>query len=119
MHDRIAELRGLRNELANCENGPRRDTRGAAAEDVRAEITRVRGELEEQADQLEEQAKELAEHGQDGAAGQVTEEARSIREALAEDEAPRGRGGRPKETAADSRPKETASGRGGRSGGKS
>ncbi|GAA1283640.1 hypothetical protein [Streptomyces javensis] len=117
MHDRIAELRGLNIELENCENGPRRDTRKAAADDVRAEIARVRGELEEQAAGLEEQAKEHAEQGQDGVAGQATEEARAIREALAEDNAPAGRG-RPqaKENAADSRPKQTASSRGARAG---
>jgi hypothetical protein len=113
MHDRIAELRGLNTELENCENGPRRDTRKAAADDVRAEIARVRGELEEQAAGLEEQAKELAEQGQDGVAGQVTEEARAIREALAEDGAHRG-GPQAKENAADSRPKQTASSRGAR-----
>lgn len=83
MHDRIAELRGLQNELANCENGPRRETRAAAAGDVKKEIARVRGELEEQAAALEEQAKELAEQGQDGVAGQATEEARKIRDVLA------------------------------------
>jgi hypothetical protein len=113
MHDRIAELRGLNVELGNCESGPRRDTRKAAADDVRAEIARVRGELEEQAAALEEQAKELAEQGQDGIAGQATEQARAIREALAEGDAPRG-GPQAQETAADSRPKQTASGRGAR-----
>jgi hypothetical protein len=111
MHDRIAELRGLNVELGNCENGPRRESRRAAADDVRAEIARVRGELEEQAAALEEQAKELAEQGQDGIAGQATEEARTIREALAGDN----RGGpQAKENAADSRPKQTASSRGAR-----
>lgn len=84
MHDRIAELRGLQNELTNCETGPRRETRAAAAGDVKKEIARVRGELEEQAAALEEKAKELAEQGQDGLAGQATEEARQIRDALAE-----------------------------------
>jgi dsDNA-specific endonuclease/ATPase MutS2 len=113
MHDRIAELRGLNVELGNCENGPRRESRKAAADDVRAEIARVRGELEEQAAGLEEQAKELAEQGQDGIAGQATEEARTIREALAEDDAHRG-GPQAKENAADSRPKQTASSRGAR-----
>ncbi|MFG2855700.1 hypothetical protein ACGFZ9_34370 [Streptomyces mirabilis] len=110
MHDRIAQLRGLNTELENCENGPRRATRKAAADDVRAEIARVRGELEEQAAGLEEQAKELAGQGQDGVAGQATEEARAIREALAEG------GPQAKENAADSRPKQTASGRGRTSG---
>ncbi|MFL6110554.1 MAG: hypothetical protein ACJ786_04275 [Catenulispora sp.] len=115
MHDRIAELRGLNTELVNCENGPRRETRKAAADDVRAEIARVRGELEEQAVRLEEQAKQLAEQGQDGAGGRATEEARAIREALAENDTQAGSGGpQAKENAADSRPKQTASGRGGR-----
>lgn len=98
MHDRIAELRGLQDELANCENGPRRETRAGAADDVRAAIARVRGELEEQAAGLEEQAKELIGQGQDGVAGQATEEARAIRVALAGD----------KETAVESKPRRTA-----------
>jgi hypothetical protein len=98
MHDRIAELRGLQNELENCENGPRRETRAAAAGDVKKEIARVRGELEEQAAALEEQAKELTDQGQDGAAGLATEEARGIRLALNPDQ----------ETAAESKPRRTA-----------
>lgn len=106
MHDRIAELRGLNTELGNCENGPRRASRKAAADDVRAEIARVRGVLEEQATGLEEQAKELAEQGQDGTAGQATEAARAIREALAENDAHTDRSG--------PQAKQTASGRGGR-----
>jgi dsDNA-specific endonuclease/ATPase MutS2 len=109
MHDRIAELRGLRNELANCEN------RRSKADEVQKQIARVRGELEGQAATLEKQAKELAEKGQDGTAGQATEEARAIREVLAEDDARTGRGGpQAQENAADSRPKQSASGRGGR-----
>lgn len=98
MHDRIAELRGLQNELTNCETGPRRETRAAAVADVKKEIARVRGELDEQATALEEQAKELTEQGQDGLAGQATEEARSIRLALDPGQ----------ETAAESKPRRTA-----------
>lgn len=116
MHDRIAELAGLRVELATCKNGPR----GDRADAVQEQIARVRGELEGRAAELEEQAGRLTEKGQDGPAGQATDDARRIREALAEDDADSDRGGpRGKENAADSRPKQTASGRGGRAGAKS
>ncbi|MEV0183813.1 hypothetical protein AB0I54_31695 [Streptomyces sp. NPDC050625] len=98
MHDRIAELRGLENELANCENGPRRGTRAEAADEVRAEISRVRGELEEQAAGLDEQAKQHTEQGQDALAGEATEEARRIRGAL----------GAGQERAVESKPRRTA-----------
>jgi hypothetical protein len=98
MHDRIAELRGLENELTNCENGPRRDTRAGATDEVRAEITRVRGELEEQAAGLDEQAKQHTEQGQDALAGESTEQARSIRQALAAGQ----------ERAVESKPRRTA-----------
>ncbi|MEU1559511.1 hypothetical protein ABZ504_03195 [Streptomyces mirabilis] len=112
MHDRIAELCGLRNELAS--------SRRSNADEVQGQIDRVRGELEGQATALEGQAKGLIEQGQDGAAGQATEDARRIREALAEDDARTGRGApRGKENAADSRPKQTASGRGSRTSSKS
>lgn len=101
MHDRIAELRGLQDELTNCENGPRKETRAAAAADVQVAIDRVRGELEGQAAALEEQAKELMGQGQDGAVGVATEEARTIRSALDPGQ----------ETAAESKPRRTARGK--------
>jgi hypothetical protein len=109
MHDRIAELAGLRAELATCTNGPRGDRAG----EVQEQLARVRGELKDQAAQHEAEAKKLAEQGQDAVAGQATEAARRIREVLAEDDARTGRGSpRGKENAADSRPKQTASSRG-------
>ncbi|MFF0080222.1 hypothetical protein ACFYR1_11050 [Streptomyces canus] len=118
MHDRVAELAGLRAELAICENGPRESRREKTGE-VRAEIDRVRGELEAEAEKLEEHAEKLASDGQDVPAAQAAVAAREIRTAV-EDNAPTTRGGpRTKETAADSRPKETASARGNRASGKS
>lgn len=85
MHDRIAELAGLREELANCTSGPRESRREKAGE-VQEQIDRVRGELQEQAEGLEKQAEELLANGQDGAAGAATEQARTIREALDADQ---------------------------------
>jgi hypothetical protein len=90
MHDRIAELAGLRAELDNCENGPRRETRKAAAADVRGQIERLRGELAEDADRLEAEASDLADEGQDGRAGDATVAARVIRTALDTDAAGEG-----------------------------
>lgn len=98
MHDRIAELRGLHDELANCENGPRKATRAASADDVREAITRVRGELEEQAADLEKRAEGFTEKGLDGLAGADIEEAKKIRAALAGDQ----------ETAVESKPRRNA-----------
>ncbi|MER6064833.1 hypothetical protein ABT167_27400 [Streptomyces sp. NPDC001792] len=95
MHDRIAELAGLRNELATCQNGPRESRREKAAE-VQEQIDRVRGELQEQAGVLEKRAEELLANGQDGTAGTAREQARAIREALdadGGDESPK-RGGK-------------------------
>lgn len=86
MHDRIAELAGLRAELDNCENGPRRETRAAAADEVREQIARVRGELADDADRLDAEAGDLAEKGQDGIAGGRAVAAREIRAALEADE---------------------------------
>lgn len=83
MHDRTAELRGIVTELANCENGPRLSRRDKADE-VRAELDRVRVDLEAQAAALEAEAAQLMEKGQDGAAGQATIQARTIRAVLAE-----------------------------------
>lgn len=82
MHDRIAELAGLRNELATCENGPRRASRGAAADDVRTEIGRVREELVAEAERLETHAEELAAKGQDVPAAEAAVAARAIRSEL-------------------------------------
>lgn len=86
MHDRIAELRGLRAELDNCENGPRRETRAAAADDVRGQIDRLRAELAEDADRLDAEAGDLTEQGADGRAGDAAVAARVIRTALDADE---------------------------------
>lgn len=85
MHDRIAELAALRQELDICENGPRREVRSDSVGDVRKEIVRVRGELDKRANELEQEAKELTDKGQDVAAAQATVDARDIREALDQD----------------------------------
>lgn len=83
MHDRIAELVGLRAELALCENGPR-ESRRAVADQVQAEIDRVRKDLEAKADSLDIEAEELTDKGQDVPAAQAAVEAREIRAVLAE-----------------------------------
>jgi len=109
MHDRVAELAGLRAELAICKNGPR-ETRRDSADDVQEQIDRVRGELEQQAEQLETRSEQLLANGHDGQAGQAKEEARAIRAALDEDapaESPK-RGG--KRTAAAAKPPQSRGG---------
>lgn len=110
MHDRVAELAGLRAELAICKNGPR-ETRREKVGEVQEQIDRVRGELEGQIEQLEQHAEQLLANGHDGLAGQAQEEARAIREALEADqpadESPK-RGGR--RTAAAAKPPETRGG---------
>jgi hypothetical protein len=110
MHDRIAELGGLRAELANCENGPRESRRTVAAE-VRKEIARVRGELEEHARALERRVEELTSNGQDVPAAEAAVAARAIRTELDVDEpAPakaRPAGTAAKQTAAAAKPPQT------------
>lgn len=86
MHDRIAELAGLRAELDNAQNGPRREQRKSAVDDIKSEIKRVRGDLADDADRLEAEANDLAEQGQDGRAGDAAVAARVIRTALEADE---------------------------------
>ncbi|MEV5953732.1 hypothetical protein AB0M11_08135 [Streptomyces sp. NPDC051987] len=106
MHDRVAELAGLRNELAICENGPR-ETRREKTGEVQEQIDRVRGELDEQAAALEKRAEELQSNGQDGAAGEAREQARAIREVLDADggsDSPKRTG---KRTAAAQKPPQT------------
>jgi hypothetical protein len=90
MHDRIAELAGLRAELDNATNGPRRATRKTAAGDIEQRIEQLRGELAEDADRLEAEANDLAEQGQDGRAGDAAVAARVIRTALDADAASEG-----------------------------
>jgi uncharacterized protein YukE len=85
MHDRIAELAGLRAELATCKNGPRESWRDKAGE-VQAEIDRVRGELDEAAEALETESTTLADSGQDVRAAEAAVQARRIRAVLAEAE---------------------------------
>ncbi|MFG2722709.1 hypothetical protein ACGFW5_31085 [Streptomyces sp. NPDC048416] len=85
MHDRIAELAGLRAELATCKNGPRETWRDKTDE-VQAQIDRVRGELDEAAEALETQSTTLADGGQDVRAAEAAVEARRIRAVLAEGE---------------------------------
>lgn len=97
MHDRVAELAGLRAELATCENGPR-TSRREKADEVRTEIERVRGELDAEAERLEDRAAKLSGAGQDIPAAQAAIAAREIRAVLDEDEpavtARRGTGGK-------------------------
>lgn len=85
MHDRIAELAGLRAELATCKNGPR-DTWRGKTDEVQEQIDRVRGELSTEAEALEEQAQTLGESGQDGRAAEAAVAARHIRAVLVEDD---------------------------------
>lgn len=85
MHDRVAELAGLRAELATCKNGPRESWRDKTDE-VQAEIDRVRGELDDQAETLETESTTLADSGQDVRAAEAAVEARRIRAVLAEGE---------------------------------
>ncbi|MGW7424422.1 hypothetical protein ACWGJB_31075 [Streptomyces sp. NPDC054813] len=106
MHDRVAELAGLRAELAICENGPRESRREKTGE-VQEQIDRVRGELEEMAAAQEKQAEQWQASGHDGLAGQCTENARAIREALDADgasDSPKRAG---KKTAAAAKPPQT------------
>jgi hypothetical protein len=110
MHDRVAELAGLRIELATCENGPRESRREKTGE-VQEQIDRVRGELDSEAEKLEDRAEHLAEAGQDVPAAQAAVAAREIRTALQGDEpqdtaAPKGR----KRTTAAAKPPETRGG---------
>lgn len=90
MHDRIAELRGLRAELDNAQNGPRREQRKDAVTDIKSEIERLRGELAEDADRLEAESADLADQGQDGRAGDAAVAARVIRAALDADDKSKG-----------------------------
>lgn len=100
MHDRVAELAGLRAELATCKNGPRETWRGKADE-VQAQIDRVHNELVTEAEGLEEQAQKFEESGQDVRAAEAAVAARRIRALLDEgDEAP-----------ADEKPKRGAGGK--------
>lgn len=109
MHDRVAELAGLRAELATCEKTPDESGRSDRTGEVRAQIDRVRGELEDQAAALDKRAEELLDAGQDGAAGEVRVQARALREALDADgpaqESPK-RGGK-RNTAAAKAPEQT------------
>src|SRR2546423_15170842 len=68
MHDRVAELAGLRAELAICKNGPRESRRDTAGQ-VQEQIDRVRGELDAVAGEREKRAEQLLSDGQAGAAG--------------------------------------------------
>ncbi|MGW1892141.1 hypothetical protein ACWCP6_18055 [Streptomyces sp. NPDC002004] len=111
MHDRIAELAGLRTELAICENGPR-ESRRDKTDEVRAEITRVRDELENEAEKLEKRSEDLASNGQDVAAAEAAAAARGIRTSLGENDdaapakAARGKQQIGKRTAAAAKPPE-------------
>lgn len=82
MHDRIAELRGLRAELHHVQVGLRRETRKDDIDGIKQQIERVRDGLAEDADRLEAESADLAEQGQDGRAGDAAVAARVIRTAL-------------------------------------
>lgn len=86
MHDRIAELAGLRAELDNAQNGPQQEIRKDSVADIKKDIERVRGELAGDADRLEAESSDLAEQGQDGRAGDAAVAARVIRAALDADQ---------------------------------
>ncbi|MEV6046041.1 hypothetical protein [Streptomyces xanthochromogenes] len=116
MHDRVAELVGLRNELAICKNGPR-ESRREKTDEVQEQIDRVRGDLSAEVEGLEERAQVLGESGQDVRAAEAAVEARRIRAVLDEDDpAPaetRKRAGSPsgkRNTAAAKAPENTAGG---------
>lgn len=85
MHDRIAELAGLRAELATCKTGPRESRRGKTGE-VLEQIARVRGELDANAEQLEARAEALAAGGQDVPAAEAAVAARAVRQVLDDDQ---------------------------------
>lgn len=86
MHDRIAELAGLRNELATCLNSPDPERRAVVGQ-IREHIARLRNTLETEAEALEVRAEAIASAGQEVPAAQVAVGARALRQALAEDEA--------------------------------
>ena len=90
MHDRIAELRGLRAELETATTGPRATQRKGSVPDIKAAIDAVRSELSGDADRLEAESADLADQGQDGRAGDAAVAARVIRTALEADEAAEG-----------------------------
>jgi hypothetical protein len=90
MHDRIAELRGLRAELTTATDGPRAEQRKGSVPDIEAAIERLRGELSDDADRLEAESADLVDQGQDGRAGDAAVAARVIRTALEADAAAEG-----------------------------
>lgn len=88
MHDRIAELGGLRDELARCQTTTRESTR-ARADQVREQIDRVREDLAAEVETLEQRAQDQAADGQDVPAALSATAARDLRAALdADDPAP-------------------------------
>lgn len=112
MHDRVAELRGLRDEQARHAQYGRQERAEQAGEQAK----RVAGEIEADIERLEDCAAELAELGQDIPAGDTAAAARSLRAALDEltaDPAPtpapaRAAGKGAKQTAAAAKAPETA-----------
>lgn len=104
-HDLGAELRGYRDELAECE-ARGLDKRAGL---VRKEVTRVEGEIRETAERLEREAAEHDEAGQDVRAAEARVRAREFRALLpAEDKPKRGPGRPRKETTVDKTPREKA-----------
>ncbi|PJN22417.1 hypothetical protein [Kitasatospora sp. CB02891] len=80
MHDRVAELRGLRNEYARHSQYDRPERAAQAS----AQAERVAAEIEADIEHLEDRAAELAERGQDIPAGEAAAAARTLRAALDE-----------------------------------
>lgn len=78
MHDRVAELRGLRAEHDRHAQYGRTDRAGQVAE----HLDRVSGELEEEIERLEDRAAQFAENGQDIPAGEAAAAARTLRTEL-------------------------------------
>lgn len=106
MHDRIAELRGLRAELDRHTQGGDSDR----AKQVTGEISRVTADVDAEIERLEDRAAELAELGQHFPAAERAEAARLLRAGLDELRlpVPAKRGG--KQTATAAAPPETAKG---------
>ncbi|MFI6117473.1 hypothetical protein [Kitasatospora sp. NPDC051164] len=106
MHDRIAELRGLRAEHDRHTQSGDSDR----AKQTATEISRVTADVDAEIERLEDRAAELAELGQHFPAAERAEAARLLRAGLDELRlpAPAKRGA--KQTAASAPPAETAKG---------
>jgi hypothetical protein len=84
MHDRVAELQGLRAEHARLAQYGQDDRAQQAAD----QIDRVTRDIEADVERLDDRAVELAELGQDIPSAEAAGQARRLRAALAEATAP-------------------------------